>query len=135
MRISSVENNCWVNLEYKKDPSGYPGFEMEVHADTRHGQFHAKNLKVQFINFEDFATELDSFILDRSRAPRLEGTYNTFIAFLAKGTTVMCQYRIGGAFSGSKIAYFHHFGEFEIGQEYLLQLLAGFRILMEPQRG
>ncbi len=135
MRITSVENISWVNVEYKKDPSGYPSFEMEVHADVRHGQFHARSLNVHFLNFEEFVAELDRFILDRSRAPRLEGTYNTFIAFLAKGTTVICQYRLGGAFSGKKTVYFHHFGEFEIEQGYLLQLLGGFRTMMEAQHG
>ena len=135
MRITSAEKLSWVNVECKQDPSGYPIFEIEVHADIRHGQFHAKNLEVQFMNFEEFVAELDGFILDRSSAPRLEGTYNTFIAFLVKGTTVMCQYRIGGAFSGRKTAYFHHFGEFQIDQECLLQLLGGFRALMQARHG
>ena len=135
MRITCVEKISWVNIEYKRDPSGYPSFEVEVHADVRHGQFHAKNLNVQFINFEEFVAELDRFILDRSRAPRLEGTDYTFIAFLAKGITVMCQYRLGGAVSGRKTVYYHLFGEFEIEQGYLLQLLGGFRALMEVQHG
>ena len=135
MRITSVENISWVNVEYKKEPSGYLGFEMEVHADVRHGQFHAKNLNILFLNIEEFVLELDRFILDRSRVPRLHGNYDTYIAFLAGGAKVMCQYRIGGAFSGRKKAHFHHFGEFEIEQEYLPQLLSGFRALMEAQRG
>jgi hypothetical protein len=133
MRITSTENISWVNIEYVKDSAGYPSFEIEVHADIQHGQFHAKNHKVQFQNFEEFVADLDRFILDRSRSPRLEGTYNTFIAFLARGNVVICQYRLGGAFCGRKTVYFHHFGEFEFNQEYLIQLLGSFRELMEAQ--
>ena len=83
------------------------------------------------MDLDGFVGQLDRFILDWSLAPRLEGNYHAFIAFLPRGTTVMCQYRLGGAFFGGKTAYFYHFGEIDIEHEYLLQLLAGFRALME----
>jgi len=133
MRITSIKNISWVNIECKQDPIGHPSFEIEVYAGIRNGQFHAKNLKIHFFNLEEFVAEFDRFILDRSCGPRLEGTYNTFIAFSATGNMVICQYRLGGAFNGRKTVHFHHFGEFEIAQEHLLQLLEGFQALLNAQ--
>jgi hypothetical protein len=133
MRITSINNISWVNIECKQDPIGHPSFEIEVYAGIRNGQFRAKNLKIHFFNLEEFVVEFDTFILDRSRWPRLQGTYNTFIAFLAKGNMVICHYRLGGAYSGRKKFNFHHFGEFEITQEHLLQLLEGFQALLNTQ--
>jgi hypothetical protein len=46
---------------------------------------------------------------------------------------VICHYRLGGAYSGRKKFNFHHFGEFEIAQEHLLQLLEGFQALLNTQ--
>jgi hypothetical protein len=79
--------------------------------------------------------EFDRFILDRSHPPRLEGTYDTYLAFSTSGTAVMLQYRLGDAFCGRKTAYFHQSGEFEVDQENLLQYLAGFQALIEAQQG
>jgi hypothetical protein len=129
MRITSINNKSWVDIECKKDPIGRPVFEIEVYAAIRNGQFRAKNHKIHFFNLEEFVAEFDTFILNRSRWPRLEGTYNTFIGFLAKGNMVICHYRLGGALSGRKKFNFHHFGEFEIAQEQLLQLSEDFQAL------
>lgn len=133
MKITSVDNICSVTLEHKGDTSGYSGFQMEVHVDIRHGQFDAKNTDVQFLNLEWFVSEFDRFILDRNHRPRLEGTYDTCIAFSTSGTAVMLQYRLGDAFCGRKTAYFYQSGEFEVEQENLLQYLTGFQALMEAQ--
>ena len=135
MKICSVDNNCFVALEYKGDPSGYSGFQVEVHADIRHGQFDAKNIDVQFLNLEEFVQELDKFVLDRTRMPRLEGTYDTYFAFSASGSAVILKYQLGDAFCGRKTSYFYQSGEFEVEQESLLQFLGGFRSFMEAQQG
>lgn len=135
MKICSVDNNCFVALEYKSEPSGYFGFQVEVHADIRHGQFAAKNIDVQFLNLEEFVQEFDKFILDRTRMPRLEGTYDTYFAFSASGSTVILKYQLGDAFCGRKTSYFYQSGEFEVGQENLLRFLGGFRSFMEAQQG
>jgi hypothetical protein len=133
MRITSIRDISWVNIECRQDSNVSTSFEIEVYAGIRNGQFHAKNLKIHLFNLEEFVAEFDRFILDRSLGPRLEGTYNTFIAFSATGNTVICQYRLGGAFSDRKTMNFHHFGEFEIAQENLLQLLENFRALLKAQ--
>ncbi len=131
MRITSIDSICSITLERKDDASGNPGFQMETHVDIRHGRFGAKNIDVQFLNLEEFVSEFDRFILDRTRMPRLEGTYDTYIAFSASGNTVMLQYRLGDAFCGQKTSYFCQSGEFEVEQERLLQYLADFRALKE----
>lgn len=131
MRISSVDNNCFIAFEYRGDPSGYSGFQVEVHADIRHGQFGAKSIHVQFLNLEEFVSELDKFILDRTRMPRLEGTYDTYFAFSTSGSAVILKYQLGDAFCGRKTSYFYQSGEFEIEQENLLQFLGGFRSFVE----
>ena len=79
-------------------------------------------------------SELDKFILDRSRTPRLEGTYDTYFAFSTAGTAVIFKYQLGDAFCGRKTSYFYQSGEFEIEQESLLQYLGDFRA-MEAQQG
>lgn len=135
MKIHSVDNICTLTLEHTGDPGDYSGFKMEVHADIRHGQFDAKNSDVQFLNLEGFVLEFDRFICNRSHTARLEGTYDTYIAFSASGAAVMLQYQLGDAFCGRKTAYFHQSGEFEVDQENLLQYLAGFRALVEAQQG
>jgi hypothetical protein len=121
----------WIDIECRQDLSGPQSFEIEVYARTRNGKFHAKNLKIHLRNLEEFVAEFDRFISDRSRGPRLEGTYNSFIAFLAVGHMIVCLYRIGGGFKARKQFNFHHFGEFEISPEHLLQLLEGFQALLK----
>ena len=134
MKIFSVDNNCFVTLEYKGDPTGYSGFHVEIHADIRHGKFDARNIDVQFLNLEEFVSELDKFILDRSCTPRLEGTYNTYFVFSATGNAVILKYQLGDVFCGRKTSYFYQSGEFEIEQESLLKYLGDFRA-MEAQQG
>lgn len=135
MKIYSIDKNCFAALDYKGDPSGYSGFQVEVHADIQHGQFDAKNIDVQFFNLVEFVRELDKFILDRTRMPRLEGTYDTCFAFSASGSGVILKYQLGDAFCGRKTSYFYQSGEFEVEQESLLQFLGGFRSILEVQEG
>lgn len=135
MKISSADNNCFITLEYRGDASGYSGFQVEVHADIRHGIFDAKNIDVQFLNLEGFVSELDKFILDRTRTPRLEGTYNTYFSFSVNGSAVILKYQLGDAFCGRKTSFFYQSGEFEVEQEGLLQLVGGFRSFIEAQQG
>lgn len=135
MKICSVDNNCFVALEFRGDSSGYYGFQVEIHADIQHGKFDAKNIDVQFLNLEEFVPELDKFILDRTRMPRLEGTYDTYFAFSASGSAVILKYQLGDVFCGRKTSYFYQSGEFEVEQENLLQFLGGFRSFIEAQQG
>ena len=130
MKICSVDDNCFVTLERAGAPGSHSGFQMEVHADIRHGQFDAKNIDVHFLNLEEFVSEFDRFILDRSRTPRLEGTYDTYVAFSAIGSAVVLKYQLGDAFAGRRTSHFYQSGEFEVEQENLLEYLDGFRAFM-----
>lgn len=127
MKITDIDNVCSIIVDCKSNPRTYSGFQIEVHVDIGHGQFHATNTDVQFLNLEAFVSGFDRFILDRSRTPRLEGTYDTYIAFSGSGTTVMLQYRLGDAFCGRKTIHFYQSGEFEVDQEHLTQYLSDFR--------
>lgn len=135
MKIDSADKNCFINFEYKRDASGYSGFHVEIHADIRHGKFDARNIDVQFLNLGEFVSELDKFIIDRSRTPRLEGTYDTYFAFSATGTAVILKYQLGDAFCGRRTSYFYQSGEFEVEQDNLLQYLGGFRAVLEARQG
>lgn len=123
----------WIDIERRQDPSGFLSFEIEVYARVQNGKFQVKNHKIHLLNLKEFAAEFDRFILDRSRGPRLEGTYNSFIAFLGVDNMVICQYRFGGGFKARKAFNFHHFGGFEIPQENLLRLSEGFQALLKAQ--
>jgi hypothetical protein len=133
MKISSLDKTCSVTLEYTGDARGYSGYQIEADVDIRHGRFYAKNIDVQFLNWDEFVSEYNRFILDRSLTPRLVGTYDSYIAFTGNGTAVYLQFCLGDAFCGRKTVGFRQSGEFEVEQQTLLQYLAGFRALMEAR--
>lgn len=114
MKIVSVDSNTWVSVERHEDPGGYASFAVEAQVDIGHGQFRAWNADVQFLNLGNFTAELDRFVLDRRLVPRLEGTYDTFLAFCASGTAVYLDFRVGDAFCGRKTVDFRLAGAFEI---------------------
>lgn len=134
MKICSADNACFIAIEYQTDSGGYSGFQVAAHADIRHGKFDAKNDDVQLLNLEAFISELDQFILDRKRAPYLTGTYDTYFAFSARGTSVMLKYQLGDACCGRTTSYFLQSGEFEVEQEDLLQILGGFREFIKARQ-
>ena len=135
MKICSIDNKCFAAIEYTVDGEGYGSFQVAVYADIGHGKFDAKNVDVQFLNLEEFVAEFDAFILDRKRAPRLEGTYDTYFAFSASGSTVILKYHLGGVVCGQKISSFYQSGEFELDQQNLLPIVAGFRSFIVVQQG
>ena len=132
MKITSADDICWISVT--PNEARYSGFDVVTHVNIDHGQFEARNTDVHFLNFEEFLSEFDKFIMDRHRAPRLEGTYDTYISFSGTGTSVICAYRLGDAFCGRKKATFYQSGEFEIQQERLLEFLHGFQKLLDQQR-
>lgn len=134
MKICSADNDCFIAIEYQTDSGGYSGFQVATHADIRHGKFGAKNDDVQFLNLEAFVSELDQLILDRTRKPCLTGTYDTYFAFSARGTSVMLKYQLGDVLCGRTTSYFLQSGEFEVAQEDLLQILGGFREFIKARQ-
>ncbi len=128
MKITSADNICWVGL-LPGEPGSYAGIEMVANVDIGHGRFEARNRDVHFLNLEEFVSEFDKFISDRTLAPRLNGTCDGYIAFSASGREVMCEYCLGDTFSGRKTAEFFQSGKFEVEQEKLLGFLRGFQQL------
>jgi len=131
MKIASADGGSWIRIERTGDPRGYSGFEMDVHVDIGHGVFDAKNSDVQFLHLGAFVSALDRFITDRSRTPRLEGTYDTYLVFSGAGTVVFLEYCLGDAHCGKKTVSFRQTGAFEVAQEELLPILRGFGELCE----
>ena len=123
MKISSLYMDRWVAIEYNGEYSS----TVRVHSDIGHGRFDAMNKDVSWLNYNEFVPEFDKFILDRSRIPRLEGTYDTFLAFSGHGRRIILDYRLGDTYNGNERPEYHYqSGTFEISQEYLLQILAEF---------
>jgi len=124
MRISSANTDSWIDIKY----NGENSFTVQVHIDIGHGRFDATNVDVNWLHYRQFVSEFDNFILDRSLTPRLEGTYNTFLAFSGHAHRIMLEYRLGDGYYGDTPPEEHYqSGTFEMNQESLLQILAEFR--------
>ena len=130
VNINSADHICSIFLERNRDARDHPGFRMAARVDIGHGYFEASNGDVRFSNLREFVAELDHFILDRRRVPRLDGTYDSSISFVANGNSVILRYCIGDAFHGQKTALFHQSGTFEVDQEKLFQYLAELKALL-----
>ncbi len=132
MEILSADNICRITLRPSGEPGSYAGIEMAAHVDIGHGRFEARNRDIHFLNLGEFVEEFDKFISDRTRAPRLNGTYDSHISFRASGLDVVCEYCVGDAFAGGRRpAEFFQSGKFEIERDVLLDLLRDFRQLLE----
>ncbi|MBP7864932.1 MAG: hypothetical protein KA419_03200 [Acidobacteria bacterium] len=128
MKVVSLDSGSRITVERHEDPGGYASFAVEAQVDIGHGQFRAWNADVHFLNLEAFAAELDRFVLDRSLAPRLEGTYDTFLALSASGNAVFLAFQVGDAFCGRKTVDFRLSGAFEIDPGTLTALAEEFRV-------
>ncbi|MCL2829947.1 MAG: hypothetical protein FWD77_04315 [Betaproteobacteria bacterium] len=130
MRITSADQHSWMEINSRPDTanSGYESFSLEASVDIGHGQFRGINNDVHFLNIAEFAASLDAFVTDRSLAPRLEGSYDSFIQLSGTVNEIILEFRIGDAFCGyARTLEFQVSGAFEINQEYLLSLVENFR--------
>lgn len=131
VNITSADNLCSLLVERRRASTGDSGFRIAARADIGHGYFQAGNGDVRLINLRGFVAELDRFVLDRRRSPRLDGTHDTFLSFAAAANTVTLRYCIGDAFHGRATVLFHQSGAFEIDEEKLLQYLSAFQALLQ----
>ncbi len=104
LRITSPDGHSWLELRPFRDESGYcdPG-EFEVYIDYGHGSFRGVNVNVQFLNLQEFQSDFDRFIMDRSLRPSLKGTYDCLVMFHGQGTKVHLQFCLGDAFCGGSL--------------------------------
>ncbi len=131
MKIYSSDSRSAIRIEKHGDVQ-YSSFEVEVSVDIGHGAFTDKNTDVQFLNLDRFVEELNAFVLERQQIPRLQGTYDSFIAFStpAGKTALWVEFALGDACAGPvKTADYLLKGGFEFDPEYLNEVLAGFREL------
>jgi hypothetical protein len=130
VRIKSADNTAWLAILHNKDEP-HASYSIECAVDIGHGAFDAENNDVHFLNQEEFAKAIDAFILDRTLAPQLNGTYDTFVRFFQPSgkNGVMVRFAIGDAYSGRSAARYRTEGEFEVDAEYLNELAAGFAAL------
>jgi hypothetical protein len=129
MKIISIDRKSWIEVKQHNDGS-YSSFEVEVSIDIGHGFFSGKNIDIQFLNINTFIEELDSFILNRERTPRLEGTYDSFIEFSCPNNkrSLIVNFAVGDAYAGySKTADYNLKGGFDVDQEYLQEVLGNFK--------
>jgi hypothetical protein len=131
MRISSTDRKAWLELS-RNEAEPHASFAIECSVEIAHGSFRARNGDVHFFNLEEFAKALDAFVLDRALTPRLEGTYDTRVEFSRPRSknAVMLSFVIGDAYCGyAATVDYRTAGEFEIGAEYLNDVVAAFREL------
>lgn len=128
MKIFSSDTRSWLRIERTKTGE-YVGFEVEARIDVGHGRFHVQNDDVQWLNVADFAAELETFVLNRSVSPRLEGTYDSFLKIRAFSNLVNMEFAIGDTFCGNRTHEYLFEGSFEIDQETLGRLVREFEAL------
>lgn len=132
MRITSIDSKAWVEI--------VPGnsefsFSIECMADRGQSLFHGRNADFHFLNIEEFVSNLNTFILDRSISPTLNGTYGPCLAFYRskkQTTAVMVHFSVGDDSSAySENVEFKTTVTFEIDGEFLNEYLRGFRELIK----
>ncbi len=131
MRLIDTLGKCSIEIE-RAGGGVHDPFMLNASVDIGHGVFKGANADVHFLNLEAFVRELDAFIMDRARKPRLEGTYDSYIEFSGSPSRVAVSFCVGDAFSGyaSTRAHFAFTGAFEIEQDFLSSALEQFRGLL-----
>jgi hypothetical protein len=125
MKIFAKDHPSWIEIKrFVDEANQYSNYEISVAIDIGHGQFTAKNIDVHFLNMAEFQSELNSFIANRPAAPRLEGTYNTYLELAGTSNGVLLRFKIGDVFCGTETINYLFEGTFEISQESLLNINA-----------
>ena len=122
MKIYGIDKKSWLEVAPVKDGS-YTATSVEVKIDIGHGYFSAKNLDMHFQNLDTFISELDHFITDRDIAPRLNGTYDSFIEISGSVSHAFIKFCIGDENCGAKTHQYSLCGSLEIEQEHLVPFL------------
>ena len=114
-----MESNSFI--EFKQ--ADY-SIEVSVEMDYQYAKFTAFNDGITFFEYEKFTEELDKFVMDRTRRPKLTGTYDTFIEIFApEPGIVFLQFTIGYSFASSRPFLEPRLsGQIVIDQEFLGEL-------------
>lgn len=133
LRIHCHESRSWIDIHRRGDAS-YTWFEVQCEIDIGHGRFAAHNTDIQFLNREAFLRALDRFSTDRSGAPQLDGTYNSFLIFWSPSGSneVMLSFAVGDAFTlGPCVTEFNLTGSLRLPAGVLEAVIDDFHILLE----
>jgi hypothetical protein len=104
LRITSPDGHSWLELRPFQDESGYyDACEFDACIDYGNSSFRGVNRDVQFLNLQEFQSDFDRFIMDRSLRPSLNGTYDCLAMFHGQGTKVHLQFCLGDAFCGGAL--------------------------------
>ena len=122
MKINSVDNNSWLSIESDKDEFEHKNVSVEASIDIGHGNFHAKNIDIVLLNTQEFIDEIDKFLLDRNKTPKLCGTYDSFLEIHGDNSHIYLNFAIGDAFCGKLTHEYLFRGSFEFDQEQLLSI-------------
>ena len=125
MRIVSEDQRCYV--EIAPTSQGYDICDLKAHVDTGHGQLSAESFGVPLLKLAEFVEAFEAFVSNRKLMPRLEGVYDTYLLFRARGLEVWFEFSVGQA------NYYHTHnltGQFKIDSDFLSQYLSEFRKLV-----
>lgn len=137
MHIIDKYGFCSIEIKHNIDESsGYDSFSFHANVDIGHGAFSAKNEDVHFFDLSTFVAQLDSFVLDRTVQPCLNGTYDSFLSLSGTPSSVNLRFRVADAFSGYKQVNtsFALTGAFDIEPDFLFSVLRHFREMLESWR-
>lgn len=87
MKINSHDRKNWIKIDAIPQNTGHRFVEISI--DIGHLQIPGLlNHDVSFARVEEFAAELNQFVLKRELSPTLTGTYDTIIRFRSEGRAV-----------------------------------------------
>jgi len=133
MKIESKNCDSYITIEHIGDKY-YSSFsiETELSKPSNLDYFKGHNRDVQLLSLDDFINDLDCFIIDRTKKPRLNGTYDFCLEIQALESTrawltIYLGYEI--SIPDFKTIRYGVSGGFEIDIEFLNQMVRGFKDL------
>jgi hypothetical protein len=131
MRIQDKNfDGCYVEL--KPTSNGYDVCELRAGADISHGNFAACSDSVPMLHLRDFIEQFEGFIESRDATPKLEGVYDSYFLFYARGDRVLMEFSVGDATVQEQV--FNLKGVLEIDTNVLSSILADFKELASESR-
>lgn len=127
MKIYAADHHSWIEINrFVDEANGYINYDLSVFIDIQHGQYTTKNKDAHLLNIEEFNSEFDRFITNRSLRPKLEGTYDSYLEFAGISNNVILRFKIMDAFCGIETVDYIFEGAFEVSQESLLSIHSQF---------
>lgn len=134
MRIASSDRRSFLEIHHLGDER-YSSYRVRAEVETDWGRFSGENQDVQFFGWDQFLSEFDRFILERSLKPTLMGTYGCDLRFeaLQSSQHVALLFTVQVEFQNQRPpAQICLTGQIEIEQDQLTELLREFRQLQQP---